>query len=84
MSKYTFTIEIEIDLSAEEKAACIKHYQDNWRNEIDDPDQDISEIPDATNLVESWAHRSHNTIDEDHGFGITLKWSSRGDADETL
>ena len=80
MSKYTFRIEIELDLSAEEEAACIKHYQDNWRNEIDDGEAD--EIPDATNLVDAWAQRSHNTIDEDHGFGITLKWSSIGDADE--
>ncbi len=82
MSKYTFSIEIEIELTDEEKAACIKHYQDNWRSEIDDPDSDIPEIPDATNLVEAWAQRSHNTIDEDHGFGITLKWSNMGDADE--
>ncbi len=81
MSKYTFSIEIELDLSDEEEAACIKHYQDNWRSEIDDPDSDIPEIPDATNLVEAWAVRNNYTIDEDHGSGITLKWSSGGDAE---
>lgn len=82
MSKYTFTIEIELDLTDDEKAACIKHYQDNWRDEIADPDGGIPEIPVATDLVQAWAERSCNTIDEDHGMGITLKWSNMGDADE--
>jgi hypothetical protein len=79
--KYTFTIEVEIELSVEEHAACVKQYQDNWSEEIADPDGGIPEIPNDTDLVLEWAHRSCNTIDEDHGMGITLKWSNMGDAD---
>lgn len=84
MSKYKFTIEVEIELSVEEHAACVKQYQDNWRDEIDDPDGGIPEIPHATDLVGVWAMRNGYAIDEDHSdaTAITLKWSNMGDAEE--